>query len=179
MLTLAPNILSASIPSTDNGLPAIALVPGAWHSPVHYTDLIGNLHKAGYETNTQRLPSCGSSNPESQSVAADAAFIRENLLLPPLNAGKPVVLIMHSYGGSPGATAAKGLSTVDRQRAGEPGGIIGLIYICGLIAKEGQSLRQMLPGDKFDPWVIEYVCSCLTILLSPFPSRRLLTKTWM
>lgn len=66
---------------------------------------------------------------------------------------------MHSYGGLPGATAAKGLSKSERKAAGKPGGIIGLIFICAFIAKDGQSLLGSLPGQVFDKWVIDYVSS--------------------
>ena len=138
----------------------IALVPAAWHSPVHYKEFTHLLHLAGYNTITQRLPSCGSSDPKAQSVAVDAAFISQNLLLPSINAGKEVVLVMHSYGGGPGAMAAKGLSPAERRAAGKPGGIIGLIFICAFVAKEGQPLVSG-SGGKFAPWVIEYVSNSL------------------
>ena len=137
--------------------PTIVLVPGAWHSPIHYTELMGLLRARNYEVFTQRNPSCDSSNPNAQSVSADAASIRANLLMPQINAGKDVVLVMHSYGGCPGAAAAKGLSKADLTAKGKEGGIIGLLFICAFLAKEGDSLLSKLPGRVFDPWVIQYV----------------------
>lgn len=92
-----------------------------------------------------------------QSVAADATFIRQNILLPQINEGREVVLVAHSYGGSPGAEAAKGLSISEQRAAGRKGGIVGLIFICGFITRAGQTLRSMLPGGKLEPWVVDYV----------------------
>ena len=74
-----------------------------------------------------------------------------------------MVLIMHSYGGCPGSMAADGLSVSERRKIGKPGGIIGMIMICGFVIRAGQTLRTMLPGDKFQPWVIQYVSLYLSL----------------
>ncbi|KAL6721258.1 hypothetical protein ACLMJK_000360 [Lecanora helva] len=158
LLLFIPTLLSAPPQANTNALPSIVLVPGAWHSPIHYTELIGLLIHNGYHVGSQRLPSCNSAKPNVQTVANDAAAVRNNLILPQLNQGKEVVVLMHSYGGAPGSMAAKGLSLSERRAAGKPGGIIGLIVLCGFLANTGQSLLSELPGQVFDPWVIEYVC---------------------
>ncbi|KAH6893378.1 Alpha/beta hydrolase fold-1 [Thelonectria olida] len=134
--------------------PTILFVPGAWHTPAHYQSFLQKLQDAGYSTSSKQLPSVGAAEPEKQTVAADAAFIRENLLLPDIEQGKDVILIMHSYGGCPGADAAKGLSKAERTAAGKTGGIVGLIFMCAFVANEGDSLRSKLPGNKLDPWNI-------------------------
>lgn len=136
--------------------PIIAIAPAAWHSPVHYAEYTKQLQLAGYHTVTQRLPSCDSSNPGAQSVAVDADFIKSNLLMPSINAGRRVLLVMHSYSGGPGAVAAKGLSLPERRAAGKSGGIIGLIFISAFVAKEGETLLSG-SGGRFAPWVIQYV----------------------
>lgn len=138
--------------------PVIALVPAAWHTPIHYELYFSSLHVAGYDTVTAQLPSCGSSNPKAQSVAADAAFIIEQLLMPSIDKGREVLVVMHSYGGGPGAMAAKGLSVAERRAAGKPGGIIGLIFVAAFVANDGQSLLSG-SGGQYAPWVIQYV-SC-------------------
>ena len=138
-------------------VPTIVLVPGAWHSPVHYQFLFSQLETFGYPIVSRPLPSCDSPHPRAESVAGDAKYIRESLLLPLISAGKEIVLVMHSYGGCPGSTAAAGLSKAAQTAAGKPGGIIGLIFMCGFIAHEGDSLLSTLPGEKFNPWVVEYV----------------------
>jgi hypothetical protein len=50
-------------------------------------------------------------------------------LTPLVNAGKNVVMVMHSYGGAPGSAAVKGLTRAVRQTAGLPGGVIELVYM--------------------------------------------------
>lgn len=137
--------------------PALVLVPGAWHTPTHYEKLLSHLRSLGFETVCLQNPSCDASDPNEQSAAKDAAAIRENALLPLLDADRDVVFMMHSYGGKPGGAAAKGLDKASRQAEGKRGAVIGLIYICAFVAKEGESLVSKLPGNKLDPWVAEHV----------------------
>ena len=167
-----PIASSANVP---NAKPVIVIVPAAWHSPIHYSEYARQLRFAGYQTVSQRLPSCDSSHPESQSLGVDAAFIRQYLLAPSINAGKEVILVMHSYSGGPGAVAAKGLSVAERRTAGQAGGIVGLIFIAAFIAKEGQTMLSGSAG-KFAPWVIEYVsASKIALSLTLLSSILLLT----
>jgi hypothetical protein len=134
--------------------PVIVLVPGAWHSPIHYGALIKELNSQGYMVTTDKLPSVGSSTPKDQSVANDSKFIKSKLLTPLLDAGRDILLLMHSYGGCPGADAAKGLSKSERAAAGKTGGIVGLIFMCAFVANEGDSLKSKLPNEQYDPWVV-------------------------
>ncbi len=138
-------------------LPTIVLVPGAWHSPIHYELLFSQVRLFEYPIVSGPLPSCESPNPRIETVAGDADYIRETLLLPQIDAGKDVVLVMHSYGGCPGSAAAAGLSKAAQTAAGKQGGVIGLIIMCGFIAHEGESLLSLSPGEKSIPWVVEYV----------------------
>ena len=158
-------VLTTSFRLAVSEKPVIVLAPAAWHSPIHYVQYTSQLNVAGFDTVSQRLPSCGSSDPQAQSVTIDAAFIAQDLLMPSINSGKEVVLVMHSYSGGPGAMAAKGLSIVERRAAGQKGGIIGLIFISAFIAQNGQSLLSG-GGGQYAPWVIEYVCNALRSLHS-------------
>ncbi|CAL8584119.1 hypothetical protein XPA_009724 [Xanthoria parietina] len=155
LLSWSSLVLSASA-RLKVGKPTIVLVPGAWHSPIHYKLLTKQLESYGYPVVSERNPSCNSANPTAESAAKDAAFIRSNVIMPQINAGKEVILAMHSYGGLPGAAAGKGLSKKEMTAAGRPGGIIGLIFICALVVKEGDSLLSILPGQVFDKWVVPY-----------------------
>lgn len=65
------------------------------------------LHREGYQTESIQLPSVGSTDPANESVTKDVQAIREKMLLPLIDQGKEVVLLMHSYGGCPGGAAAK------------------------------------------------------------------------
>lgn len=133
--------------------PTVVLVPGAWHSPVHYSLVTNLLNQKGYQVVSQRLPSVNSSTPKLISVTTDADFIRNEMILPLLDQGKDILLIAHSYGGSPGAAAAYGLSKAERTAAGENGGIIGLIFIAAFLAETGLSVLAAL-GGQFSPFVV-------------------------
>ena len=134
--------------------PTIVLVPGAWHTPEHYSALLAAFQSRGFPTLSKKLPSVGARNPLDKDTASDAEFIRDNVLLPLLDDGKDVVLLMHSYGGCPGGAAAKGLSKAERLAANKSGGLIGLVFMCAFVANEGDSLRSKLPGNKLDPWIL-------------------------
>lgn len=137
------------------------LVPGAWHSPVQDTFLISHLKSADFLIVAKRLPSLNSNNPKAVSVTTDATFIRDQILISLLDQGKDVVLVMHSYSGSPGAAAAKGLSKAERIDAIQSGGIIGLVFVAALLAPKGVSLKQAV-GGKFNDWVVVDVCPTIT-----------------
>ena len=149
--------------------PTIAFVPGAWFLPIQYKELTDLLEAAGYETIIQKNPSCDSADPFNADTQADADAVRNNVLLPLIAAGKEVVLIAHSYGGSPAAAAATGLSKGDMSAMGGAGGIIGLIWVAAFIAQEGESLQSKLPGGKLEPWHVEHVSAGFSAL----PSRPL------
>ncbi|KAL8873938.1 MAG: hypothetical protein Q9174_000657 [Haloplaca sp. 1 TL-2023] len=112
------------------------------------------LRKAGYAIATERLLSVNSADPIAQSIANDAAFIRERLMMPYINSRREVVVVMHSYSGGPGAMAAKGHSIAERKATGKPGGVIGLIFVSAWVAKEGESFTSRSGGQLY-PWIIK------------------------
>jgi hypothetical protein len=169
LLLVAPSIQSP--PPKNMSKPTIVLVPGAWHQPAHYSALIGMLESASYEVVTEKLPSVDSSTPTQQSVPNDATFIEKHLLRPLVDQGKDILLLMHSYGGCPGADAAKGYSKKERTVAGKKGGIIGLVFMAAFLANEGDSLLSKLPNQEYDPWVVWNV-----IIYAHLPSVALLGK---
>ena len=129
-------IFFGSYAATASGKPIIAIVPAAWHSPVHYEEYANQLRLARFDIISQQLPSTGASNLNVQSVAGDASFIIRNQLLLLIDVGKEVLLVMHSYSGGPGAMAASGLSIAERHAAGQTGGIIRLVFIAAFLAGE-------------------------------------------
>lgn len=149
--------------------PTILLVPGAWHTPQHYGVLLGSLEKAGYSTLAGRLPSVGALDPRDKDVATDTAHVRE-LLMSEIERGSEVLLLMHSYGGIPGAAAAKGLSISERQADGKRGGVVGLLFISAFVMNEGDSMVK--PGDEPAPWAVLDVSTAATLhakILSIWP----------
>lgn len=122
--------------------PTIVIIPGAFHSPSHYDELITRLHRAEFPILCLALPTLNPQNPHTANVAADTAFIREKMLLPLLEAGKDILLVMHSYGGIPGSCAAKGLSKGKRSSQDHTAGIFGIVYIAAIMTGECESLYE-------------------------------------
>ncbi|KAK6218243.1 hypothetical protein LQW54_002769 [Pestalotiopsis sp. IQ-011] len=83
-----------------------------------------------------------SGDAQDLDVAGDAAAVRAALLrlLDDEDHGD-VVLIMHSYGGMPGSSAAAGLPR-----------ILGLVYVAAFVVPEGTSCAGMT-GGRLAPWV--------------------------
>lgn len=148
-LTIVSCIVVAAMASTH---PTIVLIPGAWHSPIHYELVTKQLQAAHYDVVSSTLPSVGASDPNITTVTTDSTFISEKLIAPLLAEGKDIVLVMHSYGGSPGSVAAHGQSKTERTSKGLEGGITGIVFVAALLAPEGASLLTLL-GGKFNDWV--------------------------
>lgn len=133
--------------------PVLIFIPGAWHTPEYFSDVVEKLESYGYECHALRLPSVGGD--DTTTVADDAAFIRKTTL-PIIEAGKKVVLVMHSYGGVPGTESVKGgLAQKDREAIGRNGGVVGLVYLASFLIPEQCSINTFL-GSMPD-WITRQV----------------------
>lgn len=119
--------------------PTIALVPGSFSTTAAYDKLIEQLSKHGYPILRIGLKSVGGIVPATS--LDDAAHI-QSTLLPLVENGKEIVVIMHSYGGIPGTDGTKGLAKVDQTAAGKTGGVIALVYVAALMIQQGASLAS-------------------------------------
>ncbi|KAH8195057.1 hypothetical protein TruAng_010766 [Truncatella angustata] len=136
-----------------NSKPTIVLVPGAWLPTTAYEAYLSALEQEGYPTLAISYPSFDPTNPATADVAQDSRSIHGILAHLINNEEKHVVLVMHSYGGMPGSSAAKGLSVSSRREAGLRGGIIGLIYIAAFVVSEGGTCIGMTSG-KLASWIL-------------------------
>ncbi|KAG8527654.1 uncharacterized protein KY384_007807 [Bacidia gigantensis] len=155
-LFLAAIVMSTGNPTLatiDCSKPSIVLIPGAWIQDIHMQPLAAALGAKGYEVISRTLPSFNSNNPEADTVSTDAEYIRNSALLPEINAGKDVVIVVHSYAGFPGPAAASGLAKTERQAAGQSGGVIGLIFMAAFVPKQGVTLAT-LSGPL--PWLVSF-----------------------
>lgn len=133
--------------------PTILLIPGAWFHPSTYDDFILQLHNLSFPTAYAPYPSLNPSHPATADAAHDAETILQNSLLPLIeHEGKDVVIVMHSYGGVPGSSAANGLSKAQRSAQGKKGGILGLIHISGFVLPGGASVADG-QGGQLPEWV--------------------------
>ena len=135
----------------------VVFTPGAWVTEAHFQPVVADLVDKGYNAFARTLPSFNSSQPTRDTVETDAQFLRDQVLLPCIDAGKHVILVLHSYAGIPGGVAAYGLSKTEREAGGQPGGIIGLIYLSSFLIEEGATLASKLPNGQLLPWIESYV----------------------
>ncbi|RAL00748.1 alpha/beta hydrolase [Aspergillus ibericus CBS 121593] len=130
-------------------LPTLLFVPGAWHSPESYRRVVDQLEAVGYESDLVHLPSVGPAQ-HLPDFSADVVHIRGHIQRL-VDAGKLVVVVVHSYGGIPASEAVKGLDWDTRQRNGQTGGVVHLFFCCSFIVPEGKSLLGAFGGNDL-PW---------------------------
>lgn len=143
----------SSSSAAKSAQPAIVLVPGCWHVPAHYQELIDLLQHAGHSVDVVDLPSLNPSNASKQTVEADIAAVREKLLAQ-VDQGKDVILLSHSYGGCPGGAAAKGLSKAERP---DSGAVVGLVWFAAYLVQDTHSVVQTC-GEPL-PWLTDEASS--------------------
>jgi pimeloyl-ACP methyl ester carboxylesterase len=120
----------AASPAAGTGAkPVIVLEHGAWADGSSWDQVVRNLQADGY---TVYVPP----NP-LRAVTADSAYLNEFLTQNANLAGKPVVLVAHSYGGFVTTNAAVGDPEVK-----------ALVYVDAFIPAQGDTLRSLTtPGS--------------------------------
>ena len=134
--------------------PSFLVVPGGWHQPEAYEKLVKSLNKAGYSAKVTSLPSCDTQDPQNATCTADAKAVRKEILRSIDDGENDLVVVCHSYGGVPGGGAAYGLSKTARAKEKKKGGVVGLIYVAGLVVSENTSLLETM-GGQHAPYVDE------------------------
>ncbi|KAL0262020.1 hypothetical protein SLS55_003455 [Diplodia seriata] len=136
-------------------LPTIVGCPGAWHTADFFDDLSNSFRSRGYDFVSQDAPGVVQQNGFDGTADKDADSLRANLLVPLVESGKDVALLMHSYGGVYGAGAVQGLSKRERQEAGKAGGVVALVFVSAVPPMAGKSTLDMMGTDMdhLPPWV--------------------------
>ncbi|KAJ5978792.1 hypothetical protein N7501_002134 [Penicillium viridicatum] len=119
--------------------PTILVIHGAWHHPDFYATFCKAFEELGYETICPRLPTCNDAIPSTKKLADDVTLIRQTAQSL-LDSGKPVIAVMHSYGGVVGTEALHGLA------------IKQLIYMTAFVPPAGNSLAGMF-GGRLPPFI--------------------------
>lgn len=118
--------------------PTLLLIHGGGHGdPAYFQKFQNELHKAGIPTETGTQPSNGGFPP--RPMYDDAAYWRAKIGRL-ADAGKDVVVLMHSVGGVVGTEAAQGLGKAERAKRGLPGGVVHLVYLTAYLPNEGDSV---------------------------------------
>jgi pimeloyl-ACP methyl ester carboxylesterase len=109
---------------TSGPKPVIVLEHGAWADGSSWDQVVANLQAAGYTVYVPPNPLRG--------VAADSAYLNDFLTQNTNLAGKPVVLVGHSYGGFVITNAAVGDPEVK-----------ALVYVDAFVPDVGDTLRSL------------------------------------
>lgn len=129
---------------------AILLVPGACGLPEYYDKLTNSVRAHGYSIHVLHNPSVGESTGKGRdgvlpTMHDDAAFIASELTKL-ADQGKDIILVCHSYGGTPGTQSIKGLTKAQRNSNGKAGGVVRLAYMTCLVPKLGETAGAVLAG---------------------------------
>jgi hypothetical protein len=131
--------------------PIFICVPGASHSHLIYDQLKAALSYYGYTANSLSLPS-NNGNP-TYDFSEDVQVIR-NMVTQVADSGEDIILVMHCYGGLPGAEALSGLGKAEREQNGLRGGVIRLVFIMSWLAVEGFQLSPRGDVSAMFPYML-------------------------
>jgi pimeloyl-ACP methyl ester carboxylesterase len=119
--------------------PIFLLIPGAMHPADAYSPLLSALHSLGFAAQAIDLPTRAS----TLTIVGDIGAIRSaaGVLF---EQGKKAILVMHSYGGLPGAAATEGMTVADRKEG--TGGFAAVVFLAAYAtAHRGRMLNE---GDE-------------------------------
>ncbi len=106
------------------------------------------IRSKGYSIRGLHLPTVGVSVGKPRAGAPptmydDGSFVAKEVQVL-VGEGKNVILICHSYGGTPTSQSTKGLSRAERQAEGKEGGIVRLAYMTAVVPALGASAQDVL-----------------------------------
>lgn len=133
--------------------PTLIFVHGAWHGPEVWDKIVPLLEAQQYACVRVKLPS---TRPGPPTPLIDDIELVRNAILAETSQAKNVVLIVHSFGGSVGASALKGLARLKSQSAElkGKGHVIGMIMLASFFQTTGSSFAGHLGGLRPDAfWV--------------------------
>lgn len=126
--------------------PAIVLVPGSFCHSSHYAPGLKPLQDAGVSVHILDPPTYHSKKTgDLPTLHDDASFIAKTVEKL-ADQGEEVVLVAHSYGGTPASESIKGLSVSERKEQGKPGGVVRLAYISAVVPKVGEGMGETMVG---------------------------------
>lgn len=136
---------------------SIVIVPAASARPLAYELVVNGVSAHGYDIEALHTPSVGlesGARPgEPPTMYDDAAFVAAHVTAL-ADAGKDVLLVTHSYGGTPATESVKGLSKAERAKEGKQGGVVGLAYMTSLVPEVGMPAST----SSFSPLMEIGVC---------------------
>lgn len=120
---------------------SILIVPASSALPFIYDTVVNGVAQHGHDIKALHIPSVGlatGARPgDPPTMYDDAAFIAAHVTAL-ADAGRDVLLVTHSYGGTPATESVRGLSKRERLAEGKKGGIVGLAYMTSLVPEVGR-----------------------------------------
>jgi alpha-beta hydrolase superfamily lysophospholipase len=130
--------------------PAIVVVTGAWHVPAHYEGLVKSLKERGFsDTYCPHLPTATTTLPlpSNANLDGDTEHIR-SVIQDLTDAGRQVIVLMHSYGGVVGNNSLDGLLWPQRKAKGLDGGVVHVIYMAAFVIPQGTCMNTPFGGEN-------------------------------
>ncbi|KAJ5587141.1 uncharacterized protein N7459_002906 [Penicillium hispanicum] len=126
--------------------PTLVFVHGAWHSPECWDRVVPILQQRGYRCLTPQVEFCGTAEPVN-SLAGSVNQI-QSLIAQETAAGKNVVVVNHSFGGSVGCTSVQGFSRKNSSRLSDDAGhVLGIVQLCAFMPPPNASLYDLIDLD--------------------------------
>lgn len=119
--------------------PDIVFVAGFWEGSRAFDVCAGAVSAAGYSVHIVSLLSTGSISKQASKPVGmkdDVAHIRSSII-PLIDEGHSVLLVLHSAAGFLGSNAVEGLSRSSRVKSGQQGGVVRLAFVAGAVFPEG------------------------------------------
>ncbi|KAI0401346.1 alpha/beta-hydrolase [Xylaria palmicola] len=120
---------------------SMIIIPASSALPFFYDPVVEAVSRHGYGIKALHIPSIGlpsGARPgKPPTMYDDAAFIADHVTRL-ADTGHDILLITHSYGGTPATESVRGLSKSERLTQGKKGGIVGLAYMTSLVPEVGQ-----------------------------------------
>lgn len=131
-------------------LPTFVCVPGSSHQPRIFDRIKYTLALHGYTVLPIALPSNGA-RPAIYDFTEDVRAIREQVAML-VNTGEDVIVVLHGYAGVPGSEALWGLGKAERAQRGFRGGVLRIVFIMSILAKEGFQASERGDISFMYPW---------------------------
>lgn len=151
--------------------PTIVLIPGSFLHSSHYDPTLQPLRDKTLSIHVLDPPCYHTKKPgPPPTMLDDAAFITD-FVESLADRGEQVVLVSHSYGGTPASECMKGrdgsgLSVDARRKAGKSGGIVRLAFVTAVVPKVSSGLADTMGVVKVPMEADEVSLGCTAVLNS-------------
>jgi alpha-beta hydrolase superfamily lysophospholipase len=118
--------------------PTILIVPGSFSPSTQYATVITHLRTAGFPAFSIQLPSTQKRMPLPPATMSDDASLIRRTAEMLISQGKEVVVLAHSYGGTPTTQALAGLK------------VRRIVYLTAIVPAAGETNVVAMGGEEGD-----------------------------